>query len=197
MRVCLIRHGLTAWNLEGRIQGGTDIPLCEEGRVQVGRWRLPDGFDRASLCLTSAKLRARETALLMGFAEPRVEPRLAEMNWGDYEGSRLDELRQRLGPVFTDAESLGLDFRPPEGESPREVAHRLAAVLADLAADGRDQVLVTHKGMLRAALVLSLGWDMQGPPPVRYDPERALVLELEDRASPRFIDSVGLRAAAG
>lgn len=197
MRVCLIRHGLTAWNLDGRIQGGTDIPLRDEGRAQVRRWRLPAGFDREHPCIASPKLRSRETALLMGFAEPRLEPRLVEMAWGEYEGSRLGELRERLGPTFTDAESLGLDFRPPGGESPREVAQRLAAVLADLVADGRDHVIITHKGMLRAALVLSLGWDMQGRPPVRYDPERALVLQLVPGGPPYFIDSIPLDAGTG
>ena len=77
-----------------------------------------------------------------------------------------------------DLEGAGLDFRPPGGESPRLVAERLAACLRDLAATGRDHVLVTHKGVLRASLVLALGWDMLGKPPVRYEPERALIYEL-------------------
>ena len=37
---------------------------------------------------------------------------------------------------------------------------------------------MTHKGVLRASIVLALGWDMLGKPPVRYEPERALVYEL-------------------
>lgn len=196
MRVCMIRHGLTAWNLDGRIQGGTDIPLCEEGRAQVAAWRLPDGFAATGACLTSPKLRARQTAEILGFVDPSEDARLGEMAWGSYEGRRLDELRQRLGPAFTDAESLGLDFRPPGGESPREVAARLGSLVADLAADGRDRVVIAHKGILRAALVLSTGWDMLGPPPVRYDPERALVLELESGAAPRLVAAVPLRRGA-
>ena len=78
-----------------------------------------------------------------------------------------------------DLEAMGLDFQPPGGESPRMVATRLAACLRELAATGRDHSIVTHKGVLRASLVLALGWDMRGRPPVRYDPDRALLHDVD------------------
>ena len=198
MRVCLIRHGLTTWNLAGRIQGRSDIPLSEEGRAQVAGWRLPDGFSGAP-CVASPLRRALETAALLGFPDPATDPRLVEMRWGRFEGRRLVDLRAELGPELDAAERRGLDFRPPEGESPREVAGRLAAVLADFAgkADGAgrqcDHVVIAHKGILRAALVLTLGWQMTGPPPVAYEPERALILDLAIGGAPRFEAAVPLR----
>jgi probable phosphoglycerate mutase len=115
------------------------------------------------------------------------------MRWGAFEGRRLAELRAELGAWFKDAETLGLDFRPPDGESPREVADRLAGFLRDLAQEDGECLVVAHKGVLRAALVLSLGWDMQGKPPVRYDPERALLLKLDDEGRPAFEASLPLR----
>jgi probable phosphoglycerate mutase len=178
MRVCLIRHASTAWNEGGRIQGHTDVPLSELGRAQVARWRLPPGFEAAA-CVTSPLQRARETATLLGFRDAAVDPRLAEMRWGSFEGRTLESLRVELGEAMRDLEVMGLDFRPPGGESPRLVAQRLGACLADLARAGRDAVIVTHKGVLRASLVLATGWDMRGKPPVRFDPERALVHALD------------------
>jgi hypothetical protein len=105
------------------------------------------------------------------------------MGWGGFEGRRLAELRDELGADLADNERRGLDFRPPGGESPREVAGRLAAFLRELAGDGRGhhRLLVAHKGVLRASLVLSVGWDMLGKPPVRFDPERALLLDPRPR----------------
>ena len=192
MRLCLIRHARTAWNEEGRIQGRTDIPLSIRGRSEVGHWRMPPGFETAP-CLSSPLRRARETAELLGFAEPVLAPELVEMRWGEYEGHRLAELRERFGPTFLEAERRGIDFRPPGGESPREVAGRLHGLLGELAHRECDHVAVGHKGILRAALVLSLGWDMTGEPPVTYEPERAMLLELKPGRAPLFIDSIALR----
>jgi broad specificity phosphatase PhoE len=174
MRVCLIRHSSTGWSESGRIQGQTDIPLSPRGRAEILAWRLPSGFGEA-VCRTSPLARARETAAILGFAATPTDARLAEMRWGMFEGRTLAELRAEHGEAMRELEALGLDFRPPGGESPRQVAERLAGCLRELAATGRDHVLVTHKGVLRASLVLAVGWDMRGKPPVRYEPEQALV----------------------
>ena len=191
MRICLIRHGSTSWNEAGRIQGQTDIPLSDLGRAQVRSWRLPQGFAGAA-CVTSPLARARETATLMGFGGPAEDARLAEMAWGSFEGRTLTELRAELGQGMRDLEGAGLDFRAPGGESPRLVAERLAGCLRDIALSGSDHVLVTHKGVLRASIVLALGWDMLGKPPVRYEPERALVYEPGATGELRFEASVPL-----
>ncbi|MDX6750262.1 histidine phosphatase family protein [Geminicoccaceae bacterium 1502E] len=177
--LCLVRHGLTGWNTEGRIQGRTDVPLCEEGRREVRGWRLPPGFERAR-CLSSPLERALETARLLGFAEPAVDPRLVEMAWGAWEGERLDALRDRHGEAFARAEALGLDFVPPGGESPRMVMARLAGLLGELAQDGGGPlVIVAHKGVLRAAMVLATGWPMLGRPPFALHHGTALLAGLD------------------
>src|SRR3546814_19841125 len=61
-------------------------------------------------------------------------------------------------------EARGLDFRPPGGESPRDVQDRLRPLLAELADAGEDVVAVSHKGVLRALYALASGWDMRGKP---------------------------------
>ncbi len=191
MRICLIRHARTGWNEDGRIQGQTDISLSPGGRAQIGTWRLPAGFDGGA-CITSPLSRARETAALLGFADPPSDPRLAEMRWGSFEGRTLDDLRAEHGETMRDLEALGLDFQPPGGESPRLVADRLASCLRDLAVTGRDHLIVTHKGVLRASLVLALAWDMRGKPPVRFDPDRALVHELSPSGTLTFVAAIPL-----
>lgn len=164
--VLLVRHGPTAWNASGRIQGQIDIPLSPRGRAEVLRWRLPARYAQARL-FSSPLARARETAEILTGRAPTTDPRLCEMSWGRFEGRRLAELRAEAPEAMAANEARGLDFRPPGGESPREVCARVGALLIELAADPRPVVAVCHKGVIRAALVLATGWDMRGRPPVR------------------------------
>ena len=83
--IVMIRHALTAWNVEGRIQGQTDIPLCTRGRQALAARRLPPRF--ASHRVHSSPLsRAVETAALLGLGTPVLDSRLMEMHWGEWEG---------------------------------------------------------------------------------------------------------------
>ena len=164
--VLLVRHGPTEWNASGRIQGHVDIDLSPGGRAQVARWRLPAAWAEARV-LSSPLGRARETAAILTGRTPAIDPRLIEMDWGRFQGRRLSELRAGAPDAMAANEARGLDFRPPGGESPREVCARLQTLLAELAADPRPVVAVCHKGVIRAGLVLATGWDMRSRPPVR------------------------------
>ena len=162
----LIRHARTAWNAEGRMQGHSDIPLSPEGRTQAASWRLPKELETYRW-VTSPLARARQTAEMLGRGHCEVEPSLIEMDWGEWEGERLADLRRRLGAEMAALEAEGLDFRPPGGESPRQVQDRLGPWLEAIAAAGRPVAAVTHKGVIRALYALASGWDMCGKPPVK------------------------------
>lgn len=167
IRLALIRHGATAWNAARRLQGRADIPLSETGRAAVARRRIPPVLAGAHW-LTSPLVRAGETAALLGAAAVE-EALLIEMDYGSWEGRTLAAVRAEDPEAVAANERRGLDFRPPGGESPREVQARLAALARRLPADGRTVVAVTHKGVIRAALALATGWDMTGRPPLRLD----------------------------
>ncbi len=168
IRLALLRHAPTGWNETGRVQGGSDIPLSEAGRAAVRGWILPapiDGWRR----IASPLARARETAALLRPAhEAAVEPRLAEMGWGEWEGRTLADLRAELGDEMIRREVAGLDFRAPGGESPREVQTRVKPWLAELAEAGADTLAITHKGVVRAIYALATGWDMTAREPDRF-----------------------------
>ena len=187
-RLALIRHGPTAWNAEGRIQGRSDLPLSAEGRAAVGAWRLPEGIgDPGWAWLASPLARARETATLLKPDGPvTAEPLLTEMDWGEWEGRRLAELRTEGGAVMVEAEARGLDFRPPGGESPRAVQARLRPLLARLAQTDGCTLAVTHKGVIRALYAQASGWDMTGRPPTKLRDARVHVFALEAGGRPRI-----------
>jgi len=167
MIITFIRHGSTAWNEERRMQGRRDIPLSERGRAQVSAWRLPADAGVPLAWVSSPLRRAVETAEILCGATPSREEALIEMDWGDWEGCRRDELQERYGDELERSEALGLDFRPPGGESPRDVLERLRPWLARAASSSGPLTAVTHLGILRVVLAAATGWNMTGKAPVR------------------------------
>src|ERR1044071_2131344 len=101
--ILFVRHGPTEWNLQGLIQGQSDIPLCDEGRAEVRRWSLRDDFNSFEW-YASPLVRARETAELLSGGECRLERRLREASWGEWEGWSLERLRQDIGEIFAGAD---------------------------------------------------------------------------------------------
>jgi broad specificity phosphatase PhoE len=168
MKIVLLRHGPTEWNANKRIQGRIDNPLSELGIEQVKKRQLPADL-RDRVWYTSPLRRARETAQLMGINNPVVEPALIEMHWGDWEGEILKPLRKRLGDEMRHNEARGLDFRPPNGESPAQVQQRIEIWLKQLASKNQDCAAVSHKGVIRCIYSLACGWDMRGESPVEFD----------------------------
>lgn len=163
-QLAIIRHAPTSWNREKRLQGHTDIGLGPEGRIVAASWAVPAEWQSWRLAV-SPLIRARETAaILFPTSEAEIESALREMSFGDWEGQRLSDLRADPGAEAEERESLGLDFRAPNGESPREVQARLLSWLRNLAADGRDTVAVSHKAVSRALYALATDWQMLGKP---------------------------------
>lgn len=151
------------------MQGRRDIPLSATGRAEVARWRMPDVVDHDARWISSPLSRAVDTATALGGRPPLIESALIEMDWGAWEGATLPALRARHGAEFSRNADRGLDFRPPRGESPREVLTRVVLWLERFGAQQQSAVAVTHKGVMRALLVAATEWDMLGAPPVRFE----------------------------
>lgn len=183
-RLVVLRHAPTAWNRDRRLQGRTDVALDEEGVAVAARWRIDP--DWAGYRILSSPLgRARMTAaILFPDAEVGVDSRLIEMEFGAWEGKRLADLRADPAEDAATREAMGLDFRAPGGESPREVQARLLPLLIRLAELGRPTVLVTHKAVGRAIYALASGWPMIGKPPQKLRPNCAQLYTLAQDGMP-------------
>ena len=181
----MIRHGRTAWNGEGRLTGRADISLTNQGRAALAGLRPPKELDGAFWHVSPLQ-RAQQTARIIGGRriDFRTEKRLIEMDFGVYEGSTLEELRN--DPVMNMAanEDRGLDFLPPGGESPRMVQCRLQPFLAELGRGGGRHVAVAHKSVIRAIFAEAYGWDMMGPPPVKLRWDQAHLFSVDCRGGP-------------
>ena len=95
MKLYIIRHGQTDWNVEGKIQGRQDIPLNDMGRRQARA--LADGMKSRPVAsvYSSPQKRAMETA--EAIAGPlgltvKAVPQLMEIGYGDWEGRSAEDL---------------------------------------------------------------------------------------------------------
>lgn len=174
IRLALLRHGPTAWNRAGRIQGRSDIPLDPEGAAELGGLALPPEWQDAALC-ASPLARAADTARHLTGRDPHLVPELVEMDWGAWEGQRGRDLAADPDSGFRHIEDWGWDYRPPDGESPADLRARLGPWLAGL---DRDTVAICHIGVMRVLLAMATGWDFAGPAPVAVKRRRLYVLHV-------------------
>lgn len=176
--LALIRHGPTLWNAEKKIQGRTDTDLSDEGRKLVSTWHLPQRAHNWQRFTSPLKRTQQTASALRPTGKWEVAIALIETDWGEYEGCRLETLRERYGTDFQKNEARGLDFQPPAGESPRDVQRRLSHWLEQQHKAQQSIVAVTHKGVIRAALALACDWDMTGKPPAKLQWEHAHIFAV-------------------
>jgi broad specificity phosphatase PhoE len=146
-----VRHGETDWNLGGRMQGSSDIPLNDTGRAQAAEaglllasadWAFP-----WTGVLTSPLGRAVETGQIiarrLGLPMLGELPGIVERHYGIAEGMPVEEAYTR----YPDR-----DF--PESEPEEQVTERALATLARLHADfpGQHLLVVAHGGLIRNVL---------------------------------------------
>jgi broad specificity phosphatase PhoE len=151
--IWLARHGETADNADGRVQGSIDTPLNERGREQARK--LAD--DAAGLGVTaiysSQLARALETAEIVGERlglEPVVDERFAESRRGEWEGRLLSDIERDEPDAWHAWRSGQHDFRFPGGESLAEHVARVGDALREV---DQPALVVCHGGTVRAALV--------------------------------------------
>jgi broad specificity phosphatase PhoE len=155
----LIRHGQTDWNLTGRWQGQSPDapPLNETGRVQALAILDQLPHEDISVIYCSDLLRARQTAEVI--AEPLglmvvLDPRLREMNLGAWEGMLSRDIEVQYPRELEERIQNPFEAHAPQGESPREVAERVLAVVDEIARKHpNDSVLIVSHGVALAIII--------------------------------------------
>lgn len=166
--LAMLRHGETPWSRDKRVQGRTDISLSDAGRAALAG-QSPPAACATMRVLSSPLARCTESAAQLRLSPVGIEPRLAEMSWGQWEGLRLPDLRAELGDAMVQNEARGWNFQAPGGESPRQVWARIRPWLAEVAVAGQPTLALSHRGVIRVVFATATGWDMLGKPPARLD----------------------------
>jgi len=168
-RICLVRHGETAWNAERRLQGHTDIPLNDTGLAQAQATAASLASRRFAAAYASDLLRARQTADAITARcnlQPVIDARLRERHYGAFQALTYDEARARFPDDYHHFESRDPEFVfPGGGESLRQFAARIHEALHDIAARHQDSavLVVTHGGVLDVAHRLATGKPLETP----------------------------------
>jgi alpha-ribazole phosphatase len=156
-RMCLVRHGETEWNLEGRYQGQNDIPLNEKGRDQArAAALLLQGQPFIAIYASDLK-RAMETAeIIKEMVHLPITPdaRLREIDQGEWEGQLVEVIKQRYAELWQQRTVDPASLRAPGGETVRDVASRVYAALDDIARTHPDgPVLIVSHGLAIATVI--------------------------------------------
>jgi alpha-ribazole phosphatase len=155
--LCLIRHGQTDWNLEGRYQGQSDVPLNENGLEQARSLvdRLKDQTFAA--VYSSDLMRAGQTAEYIAKhleLAVQIEPRLREIDQGEWEGVLVTEIKARYQQLWAQRTVDPANVRPPGGETVGEVAARVYAALDDISRIfPTENVLIVSHGLSIATAI--------------------------------------------
>jgi probable phosphoglycerate mutase len=183
----IVRHGETDWNGEARLQGQADTDINERGRLQADRngERLaeivpnPSSFDFVAsplrrTCETMERIRAR---LGLSPSDFRVDPRLMEVHFGDWQGFTYAELEARSPGCTAERTRSKWRFVPPgvDAESYETMALRIRSWLDEIE---RPTICVTHGGVMRAIF----HWleNMPGDEAARLDIPQDRILRVEN-----------------
>lgn len=163
-RLVLARHGRTAWNLEGRAQGHTDVSLDDVGRAQAAAMAPYLALMEPTRLISSDLARARETAAVVAAAtglRAAYDPRLREFDVGERAGLTVAEFAARFPAEHAAWRSGHITGMVPGAETPEQVTERVVPALREIWATtgaGETTVVVSHGACLKVSLVAFLGW---------------------------------------
>lgn len=166
MRIYLVRHGETVWNVEKRLQGWKDSPLTENGLRNAER--LAERLDgtRIDRIFSSDQRRALTTAEII--AKDRSIPieilsSLRELNFGSWEGMTISEIEDKYPLEYNTYKNNPDKYISTDGESIGQLFDRAAKALKHIQSCGEENVLVvTHGVTIRALMTIVSGQGMNG-----------------------------------
>lgn len=184
--VYIARHGQTAWNAEMRLQGQADTDLNALGREQA----TGNGLRLAALVpnpwefdfLASSMKRTRETmqriraAMKLDPDAYRTDPRLVEVNFGDWQGFTFPELETGYPGASRTRALDKWNFQPP-GEGAESYQMLLERVRPCFDAIERQTICVTHGGVMRTLFRFVLGLAEDEAANLEIPQDRLLKLE--------------------
>jgi probable phosphoglycerate mutase len=167
-RLCIVRHGETAWNAEHRVQGQLDVPLNAIGQAQAlaaAKVLSREKFDAIySSDLSRARQTAQPTANLLSL-EILLEKDLRERHYGIFERLTYAEVKSRYPEDYARFEARDPEYAFRTGESLSDFSERSISVIAKIVDRNKDQniLVFTHGGVLDKLYRFVTGLPLSAP----------------------------------
>lgn len=170
-RILAIRHGQTAWNVDTRIQGHTDIALNDQGQWQAQQAALALEGETLDAIYSSDLQRAQHTAqaiartTLPAHEQVRTHTGLRERGFGIFEGKTWAEIETNWPDESRRWRQRDPEFAPEGGETLLQLRERVLSTLTDIAIQHKGQhiAIVTHGGVLDMLYRLATGQELYAP----------------------------------
>jgi probable phosphoglycerate mutase len=167
-RLCMVRHGETAWNAEGRVQGQLDVPLSATGLAQARCVAAALPQRRFSALYSSDLQRVRQTAQPAAeklALEVRIDARLRERHYGAFQGLTYAQAKQSLPEDYARFKAKDAAFAFGSGESLGAFFDRAILCIEAIARwhDGQEVLVFTHGGVLEMAYRRATGCGLSTP----------------------------------
>jgi probable phosphoglycerate mutase len=158
--IAFVRHGQTASNRGGQLQGRFDAPLTAEGEAQAKRVAAALEHEAPVRVVTSPLIRARKTADAIAArigVEVEIDQRLVELDYGEWDQRLLTEVPTEAWREWRASPS----FTPPGGESLEAVNARVVDFCTSRLGEWGDDlvVAVSHVSPIKVAVCWALGVD--------------------------------------
>jgi probable phosphoglycerate mutase len=157
--IAFTRHGQTAVNAAGRLQGRLDEPLSELGQAQANALAELFASEAVTRVVASPLVRARDTAGAIAARHGlsvETDERLIELDYGAWDGTTLADIAADDWARWR----ADATFAPPGGESLVDVTARVASFVHDTVSGGTEVVIaVSHVSPIKAAVCCALGVD--------------------------------------
>ncbi len=153
IRLCLVRHGETAWNAEGRVQGQLDVPLSQVGLAQARAVAGALAKESFSAIYSSDLVRVRQTAQPIADLlkmEVSLERNLRERHYGVFQGMTYADAKEKIPEGYARFKAKDPDYDFESGESLTAFNGRCLGFFASLikSRPGEDILVFTHGGVL-------------------------------------------------
>jgi broad specificity phosphatase PhoE len=137
LTILLIRSGNTEFDVQGRIQGTLDVPLCEEGlrQAEAAAEELAARSPAIDALYAGPCLSAQQTAEILGERldlKHKTIKKLHNLDQGLWQGLLFDEVKTKQPKVYRQWQERPDTVCPPEGETLQVAAERLKKSLAKL-----------------------------------------------------------------
>jgi 2,3-bisphosphoglycerate-dependent phosphoglycerate mutase len=152
-RLCIVRHGETAWNAEHRVQGQLDVPLNAIGQAQALAAAKVLAREKFDAIYSSDLSRARQTAAPIAQIHSReilVEKDLRERHYGIFQRLTYAEVKVRYAQDYARFDARDPEYAFRTGESLRDFSARSIAAVSKIADEheGESILVFTHGGVL-------------------------------------------------